>query len=154
MLLLHAGHGYLLGSFLSPLTNLRTDEFGGELADRLRFPLAVAAAVRAVWPLELPLGVVLNATDWARGGTTIDDAVATAIAFRGAGVDLVQVVAGQTVADDRPVYGSGFLTHFSDQIRHEASVATLVGGYLTSTGEINSILAAGRADLCILSVRW
>ena len=113
----------------------------------------MSIAVRAVWPGDRPLGIVLNATDWARGGATINDAVAAATAFRHAGVDLVQVVAGQTVPYERPVYGPGFLTHFSDQIRHEASVATLVGGYLTNSGEINSILAAGRADLCILSER-
>ncbi|HEY7021816.1 MAG TPA: FAD-dependent monooxygenase [Ktedonobacterales bacterium] len=151
MLLLHMAHGYLLASFLSPLTNQRTDEYGGALENRLRFPLEVFDAVRAIWPREKPLGVVLNADDCAPGGYTIEDAVTVARILKEHGCDLIQPLAGQTVPDGAPSYGPGFLTRYSDRIRNEAGIPTLAGGYLTTMNEVNTILAAGRADLCILS---
>lgn len=150
LLQLHCGHGYLLSTFLSPLTNQRGDEYGGDLAGRLAFPMEIVTAVRAVWPLEKPLVVALNATDWARGGWDVADAICAAGLMREKGVDLFEIVAGQTVDNDKPQYGAGYLTEFSDTIRHEAGVPTLIRGYLTTSGEINSILAAGRADLCLI----
>jgi anthraniloyl-CoA monooxygenase len=151
LLLLHMAHGYLLASFLSPLTNQRVDEYGGALENRLRFPLQVFDAVRAIWPREKPLGVILNADDCAAGGFTIEDAIAIARILKEHGCDLIQPLAGQTVPDAAPSYGPGFLTRYSDRIRNEAAIPTLVGGYLTTMNEVNTILAAGRADLCILS---
>jgi anthraniloyl-CoA monooxygenase len=151
LLLLHMAHGYLLASFLSPLTNQRTDEYGGALENRLRFPLAVFDAVRTIWPREKPLGVVINADDCTPGGYTIEDAVAVARALKRSGCNLIQPLAGQTVPDGAPSYGPGFLTRYSDRIRNEAGIPTLVGGYLTTMNEVNTILAAGRADLCIMS---
>jgi anthraniloyl-CoA monooxygenase len=151
MLLLHMAHGYLLASFLSPLSNQRADEYGGALENRLRFPLEVFDAVRAVWPREKPLGVVLNADDCAPGGFTIEGAVAVARVLKEHGCDLIQPLAGQTVPDGAPAYGPGFLTRYSDRIRNEAGVPMLVGGYLTTMNEVNTSLAAGGADLCILS---
>jgi anthraniloyl-CoA monooxygenase len=151
MVLLHMAHGYLLASFLSPLSNQRVDEYGGALESRLRFPLEVFDAARAIWPREKPLGVVLHADDCAPGGYTIDDAVAVARILKEHGCDLIQPLAGQTVPDGAPSYGPGFLTRYSDRIRNEAGIPTLVGGYLTTMNEVNTILAAGRADLCILS---
>jgi anthraniloyl-CoA monooxygenase len=151
MLLLHMAHGYLLASFLSPLTNQRMDDYGVALENRLRFPLEVFDAVREIWPREKPLGAVLNADDCALGGFTIEDAVAVARLLKEHGCDLIQPLAGQTVPDGAPSYGPGFLTRYSDRIRNEAGVPTLVGGYLTTMNEVNTILAAGRADLCILS---
>jgi anthraniloyl-CoA monooxygenase len=151
LLLLHMAHGYLLASFLSPLTNQRTDDYGGMLENRLGFPLEVFDAVRAIWPREKPLGVVLNADDCAPGGCTIGDAVTVARILKAHGCDLIQPLAGQTVPEGAPSYGPGFLTRYSDRIRNEAGIPTLVGGYLTTMNEVNTILAAGRADLCILS---
>lgn len=151
LLQLHCAHGYLLASYLSPLTNQRRDEFGGPLENRMRYPLEVFDAVRAVWPEERPLGVALSATDWRQGGFEIDEAIEVARTLKAHGCDLVTVLAGQTTADAEPPYGRGFLTPLADRIRNEAHVATMVGGYLTTTGEINTILAAGRADLCILT---
>ncbi|HEY0447628.1 FAD-dependent monooxygenase [Actinophytocola sp.] len=136
--------GYLLASFLSPLTNRRSDEHG---TDRPRFPLSVVDAVRAVWPKLLT--VRLTATDWAPGGLTIEDGIEHARAMAAHGVDLVHVRAGQTTASARPEYRRGYLTTLSDRIRNEADVPTLVGGYLTTPDELNTIVAAGRADLCV-----
>jgi anthraniloyl-CoA monooxygenase len=144
---LHMGHGYLLGSFISPLTNRRPDELGGPLENRLRWPLAVLDAVRAVWPK--PLSVALTADDWAKGGATVADAVTVAAVLREHGCDMIELLAGQSIADDTPAYEAGFLTQLSDQLRHEAGLPVIVGGYLTTSGEINTLLAAGRADLCI-----
>lgn len=136
--------GYLLASFLSPLTNRRRDEFG---ADRARFPLSVVAAVRAQWP---GLFVArLTVTDWARGGLTVEDGIEHARALAAHGVDLVHVRAGHTTANSRPEYRRGYLTTLSDRVRNEAGVPTLVGGYLTTPDEVNTIVAAGRADLCL-----
>ena len=150
MLELHCAHGYLLASFISPLTNTRTDDYGGSLENRLRFPLEVFEALRAVWPSHKPMSVRISATDWADGGITGDDAVAIARAFAEAGVDLVDVSTGQTVRDAQPVYGRMFQTPFSDQVRNEARVATMCVGNITTADQANTILAAGRADLVAL----
>ncbi|MFT4120412.1 bifunctional salicylyl-CoA 5-hydroxylase/oxidoreductase [Bradyrhizobium sp.] len=150
MLELHCAHGYLLASFISPLTNTRTDEYGGSLENRLRFPLEVFEALRAVWPSHKPMSVRISATDWADGGIGGDDAVEIAKAFADAGVDLVDVSTGQTVRDAQPVYGRMFQTPFSDQVRNEARVATMCVGNITTADQANTILAAGRADLVAL----
>jgi anthraniloyl-CoA monooxygenase len=151
MLELHCAHGYLLASFISPLTNRRADAYGGALANRLRFPLEVFAAVRAAWPEPKPMSVRISAVDWAEGGITGDDAVAIARAFAEQGADLVDVSTGQTVREARPVYGRMFQTPFSDQIRNEARVATMCVGNITTADQVNTILAAGRADLVALA---
>jgi anthraniloyl-CoA monooxygenase len=148
---LHAAHGYLLGSFLSPLTNRREDDYGGSLDNRLRYPLEVFAAVRAVWPRERPMSVRISATDWMEGGFTPADAVAVARAFKALQCDIVDVSAGQTVAEQQPVYGRLFQTPFADRVRHEAKIPTMTVGNISSYGDVNSILVAGRADLCVLA---
>ncbi|HEV2603827.1 MAG TPA: bifunctional salicylyl-CoA 5-hydroxylase/oxidoreductase [Microvirga sp.] len=150
MLELHCAHGYLLASFISPLTNRRTDEYGGSLENRLRFPLEVFEAMREVWPAHKPMSVRISATDWTEGGLTGDEAVEVARAFAQAGVDLVDVSTGQTVREARPIYGRMFQTPFSDQIRNEAQVATMCVGNITAADQVNTILAAGRADLVAL----
>lgn len=150
MLELHCAHGYLLASFLSPLTNTRTDAYGGSVENRLRFPLKVFAAMRAAWPAEKPMSVRISATDWAEGGLAEDDSIAIARAFAEAGVDLVDVSTGQTSPKSRPVYGRMFQTSFSDAIRNEAEVKTMCVGNITSADQMNTILAAGRADLVAL----
>ncbi len=150
MLELHCAHGYLLASFLSPLTNTRADAYGGSLENRLRFPLKVFAAMRAAWPAGKPMSVRISATDWAEGGLTEEDSIAIARAFAEAGVDLVDVSTGQTSPKSRPVYGRMFQTSFSDAIRNEAEVKTMCVGNITSADQMNTILAAGRADLVAL----
>jgi anthraniloyl-CoA monooxygenase len=151
MVEMHAAHGYLLASFISPLTNVRGDEYGGSLENRLRFPLEVFRAMRAVWPDEKPMSVRISATDWVDGGLTGDDAVEVARAFAQAGCDLIDVSTGQTVADAQPVFGRMFQTPFSDQIRNEASLATMCVGAITTADQVNTIIAAGRADLVALA---
>jgi anthraniloyl-CoA monooxygenase len=153
ILQVHMAHGYLLGSFLSPLSNIRTDEYGGSLENRLRFPLEILDAVRTVWPDDRPLSVALNATDWARGGFDVDDAVLVGGVLKDHGCDLIEVVAGYTTPRMRPRYGPAFLAPYADHVRNEAGIATIVGGNITSTGRANTVLAAGRADLCIVD-RW
>ena len=150
LLQLNMAHGYLLASFLSPLANLRDDEYGGALQRRLRYPLGVFDAVRAIWPADRPLSVALNASDCVKGGMTIEDAVIIARVLKEHGCDIIAVQAGQTTSDSEPAYGRGFLTAYSDRIRNEAGIPTIVGGYLTTSDEVNTILAAGRADLCIV----
>ncbi|HEY8565041.1 MAG TPA: bifunctional salicylyl-CoA 5-hydroxylase/oxidoreductase [Beijerinckiaceae bacterium] len=150
MLELHCAHGYLLASFISPLTNRRTDEYGGSLGNRLRYPLEVFEAMRAAWPAEKPMSVRISATDWAEGGLSEEEAVEVARAFGEHGVDLVDVSTGQTVREARPLYGRMFQTPFSDQIRNEANVATMCVGNITTADQVNTILAAGRADLVAL----
>ncbi|MDQ2806232.1 MAG: bifunctional salicylyl-CoA 5-hydroxylase/oxidoreductase, partial [Chloroflexota bacterium] len=150
VLQIHAAHGYLLAGFLSPLTNTRDDEYGGNLDNRLRFPLEVVTAVRAAWPAGKPLAVALTITDGVRGGTSVEDAVTVARALHAAGCDLITVQAGQTTPAGEAPYGRGFLTPLSARIRNEAGIPTLVGGYLTTANEVNTVLAAGRADLCLL----
>jgi anthraniloyl-CoA monooxygenase len=151
MVELHCAHGYLLASFISPLTNRRTDEYGGSLANRLRFPLEVFAAMRAVWPAEKPMSVRISATDWQEGGITGADAIEIARAFAAAGCDLIDVSTGQTTPDAAPVYGRMFQTPFSDAIRNEAGMATMCVGSITTADQVNTILAAGRADLVALA---
>jgi anthraniloyl-CoA monooxygenase len=151
MLEIHMAHGYLLASFLSPLTNVRTDGYGGGLANRLRFPLEVLDAVRAAWPAERPISVKVSAADWAPGGLEPGEAVAIARALAARGCDLITVSTGQTVAHQQPRYGRLYQTPFADRIRLEAKVATATVGAITTHGDVNSILAAGRADLCVLA---
>jgi anthraniloyl-CoA monooxygenase len=151
MVEMHAAHGYLLASFISPLTNIRDDEYGGALDNRMRFPLQVFRAMRATWPDEKPMSVRISATDWADGGLTGDDAVEVARLFAEAGCDLIDVSTGQTVADSEPVFGRMFQTPFSDQIRNDAGLATMCVGAITSADQVNTIIAAGRADLVALA---
>ncbi|SDF26657.1 bifunctional salicylyl-CoA 5-hydroxylase/oxidoreductase [Bosea robiniae] len=150
MLELHCAHGYLLASFLSPLTNKRTDEYGGSVENRLRYPLEVFRALREAWPREKPMSVRISATDWAEGGLSAADSVAIAEAFATEGCDLVDVSTGQTARESRPIYGRMFQTPFSDRIRNEAEVATMCVGNITTADQVNTIIAAGRADLVAL----
>ncbi|HYM02966.1 MAG TPA: bifunctional salicylyl-CoA 5-hydroxylase/oxidoreductase, partial [Stellaceae bacterium] len=151
MIELHFAHGYLLASFLSPLTNRREDGYGGSLENRLRYPLEVFDAVRAVWPARKPMSVRISATDWMPGGFDAGDAVAVARALKTHGCDIVDVSAGQTVPDQQPVYGRLFQTPFADRVRHEAEIPTMTVGNIQSYADVNSILVAGRADLCVLA---
>jgi anthraniloyl-CoA monooxygenase len=151
MLELHAAHGYLLASFISPLTNHRTDQYGGLLENRLRFPLEVFRAMRAAWPDEKPMSVRISATDWVDGGLSGDDSVEVARAFADAGCDLIDVSTGQTTPDAHPIFGRMFQTPFSDQIRNEAGLATMCVGAITTADQVNTIIAAGRADLVALA---
>jgi anthraniloyl-CoA monooxygenase len=151
MLELHAAHGYLLSSFISPLTNQRTDDFGGSLKNRLRFPLEVFRAMRTVWPGHKPMSVRISATDWVEGGIVVADAVEIARAFKQEGVDLIDVSAGQTSIQAQPVYGRMFQTPFADRIRNEIGIATMAVGNITEPDHLNAIIAAGRADLCALA---
>jgi anthraniloyl-CoA monooxygenase len=150
MLELHCAHGYLFSAFITPLLNHRTDEYGGSLAKRLRFPLEVFSAMRAVWPAQRPMSVRISATDWIEGSITGDDAVEIARAFKAAGVDLIDVSTGQTSPDAKPVYGRMFQTPYADKIRNEVGVATMAVGNVTEADQVNAILAAGRADLVAL----
>jgi anthraniloyl-CoA monooxygenase len=151
LLEVHMAHGYLLASFVSPLTNRRDDEYGGSLDNRLRFPLEVFAACRAVWPAHLPMSVRISATDWMPDGLSGNESVAIAHRLAAHGCDIVDVSAGQTVPDQRPEYGRLFQTPFADRIRHEAGIATMAVGNISSYMDVNTILASGRADLCLLA---
>ena len=151
MLELHMAHGYLLASFVSPLTNVRTDAYGGSLANRARYPLEVFDAVRAVWPSGRPMSVKISATDWAPGGIDFDEAVGFARLLREHGCDIVTVSTGQTVPEQAPQYGRLYQTPFSDRIRCDAGIPTMTVGGIASYDDVNSILAAGRADLCVLA---
>jgi anthraniloyl-CoA monooxygenase len=151
MLELHCAHGYLLASFLSPLTNHRDDEYGGPVENRLRYPLEVFRALRAVWPGDRPMSVRLSATDWADGGITDDETLAVARAFRDAGCDLIDVSTGQTVHDAAPVYGRMFQLPWADMIRNEGGMAVMCVGSITTADQVNTIIAAGRADLVALA---
>jgi anthraniloyl-CoA monooxygenase len=148
---LHFAHGYLLASFISPLTNRRTDEYGGTLENRARFPLEVFKAVRAAWPQAKPMSVRISATDWAPGGFTPDDTLQFARLLKAAGCDILDVSAGQTVPEGKPEYGRLFQTPFADRVRHEADMPTMTVGNISSWADVNAILAAGRADLCVLA---
>ncbi len=150
MLELHCAHGYLLSSFITPLGNRRTDTYGGSLANRMRFPLEVFHAMREVWPQDRPISVRISATDWAAGGVDGAEAVEIARAFSDAGADIMHVSTGQTTPDAKPVYGRMYQTPYSDRIRNELGVRTIAVGAITDTDQVNSILAAGRADLCAL----
>jgi anthraniloyl-CoA monooxygenase len=151
LLELHMAHGYLLSSFLSPLTNVRDDEYGGSLENRARFPLEVFAACRAVWPAEKPMSVRISATDWYEGGFDGDQAVAFARMLAAAGCDVVDVSAGQVWPDQRPAYGRSFQTPFADRIRNEAGIPTIAVGAISSYDDVNTIVVSGRADLCALA---
>ncbi|RZI73183.1 MAG: bifunctional salicylyl-CoA 5-hydroxylase/oxidoreductase, partial [Variovorax sp.] len=148
---LHCAHGYLLASFISPLTNLRTDEYNGSIEQRCRFPLEVFAAMRAVWPADRPMSVRISAHDWADGGNTGDDAVTIARLFSEAGCDVIDVSSGQTTRAAKPVYGRMYQTPFADRIRNEIGISAIAVGAITDADQANSIIAAGRADLCAVA---
>ncbi|MBT2301512.1 bifunctional salicylyl-CoA 5-hydroxylase/oxidoreductase [Variovorax paradoxus] len=148
---LHCAHGYLLASFVSPLTNLRTDEYGGSLENRCRYPLEVFRAMRAAWPAERPMSVRISAHDWAPGGNTDADAVVVARLFKEAGCDFIDVSSGQTTRSAKPVYGRMYQTPFADRIRNEVGISTIAVGAITDADQANSIIAAGRADLCAIA---
>jgi anthraniloyl-CoA monooxygenase len=148
---LHCAHGYLLSCFISPLTNLRDDAYGGALANRLRFPLEVFRAVREVWPQHLPMSVRISAHDWVEGGITPSDAVEIARAFKAAGADMIDCSSGQVSASQKPTYGRMYQTPFADRIRNEAGIATIAVGAISEADHVNSIISAGRADLCAVA---
>jgi len=145
---LHCAHGYLLSAFISPLTNHRRDDYGGSLANRLRWPLEVFAAMRAAWPEGRPMSVRISAHDWVPGGTTPEDAVQIAAAFKAAGADLIDVSSGQVSKAQKPVYGRMFQTPFAESIRNRVGIATMAVGAISEADHVNSIIASGRADLC------
>jgi anthraniloyl-CoA monooxygenase len=152
MIELHAAHGYLIASFITPTQNTRTDEYGGSLENRLRYPLEVFAAMRAAWPADKPMAVRISAHDWVgEAGVTPDEAVEIARAFRDAGADLIDVSSGQSTKAEKPVYGRMFQTPFADEIRNELGVKTMTVGNIFEVDHVNSILASGRADLCALA---
>jgi anthraniloyl-CoA monooxygenase len=151
MIELHAAHGYLLSTFISPLTNRRDDEYGGSLERRMRFPLEVLAAMRDAWPSHKPISVRISAHDWAPGGITPDEATEVARLFHEGGADIIHVSSGQVVKEERPVYGRMFQVPFSDRIRNELGVPTIAVGNIFEHDHVNTIIAAGRADLCSLA---
>ena len=147
----HAAHGYLMSSFISPLTNQRNDEYGGTLENRCRFPLEVFTAMRQAWPADKPMSVRISAHDWVPGGITPTDAIDVAAIFKAAGADIIHVSAGQVSKDEKPVYGRMFQVPFSDKIRNELRVPTIAVGNIYEADHVNTIIAAGRADLCALA---
>lgn len=151
LLEIHMAHGYLLASFISPLTNTRTDRYGGSLRNRMRFPLEVFDACREAWPQEKPMSVRVSAVDWAPGGMGPEDTVEVARMLEAHGCDVVDVSAGQTVPFQEPVYGRLFQTPFADRVRNEVGIATMAVGNISSWMDVNTIIAAGRADLCLLA---
>jgi anthraniloyl-CoA monooxygenase len=151
MLELHCAHGYLLSSFITPLANRRTDEYGGSLENRLRYPLEVFRAIRQAWPEDRPISVRISATDWVEGGIGGPESVEIARAFAQAGADAIHVSTGQTSPEAKPVYGRAYQTPFSDRIRNEVGVPTIAVGNITEADQVNAIVAAGRADLCALA---
>jgi anthraniloyl-CoA monooxygenase len=148
---LHCAHGYLLSSFISPLTNQRSDGYGGSLENRARYPLEVFAAIREAWPHDKPISVRISAHDWVEGGITPDDAVALARLFKAAGADMIDCSSGQVSKREKPVYGRMFQTPFADRIRNEAGIPTIAVGAISEADHVNSIIAAGRADLCAVA---
>ncbi|MBF6989551.1 bifunctional salicylyl-CoA 5-hydroxylase/oxidoreductase [Cupriavidus sp. IK-TO18] len=148
---LQAGHGYLLSSFISPVTNHRTDEYGGTLGQRMAFPIEVLLAVREAWPQDRPISVRISATDWVSGGISADDAVEIARLFKQAGADVIDCSSGEVTPEQKPVYGRMFQTPFSDRVRNEAGVPTIAVGAITEADQVNGIIASGRADLCAIS---
>ena len=151
MLELHCAHGYLLNTFISPKTNIREDEYGGSVENRLRYPLEVFAAIRAIWPDEKPISVRISATDWIENGITAEDAVEIAKAFKKAGCDILDVSSGQVVSEEEPEYGRLFQLPFSDRIRLEADMPTMTVGNIQSYADANSIIASGRGDICVIA---
>ena len=151
LLEVHMAHGYLLASFISPLTNQRADEYGGSLENRMRFPLEVFDACRAVWPDELPMSVRVSAVDWMPGGIGPEDTVEVSRMLVSHGCDVVDVSSGQTVPDQQPVYGRLFQTPFADRVRNEVGISTMAVGNISSWMDVNTIIAAGRADLCLIA---
>src|SRR5690606_38621163 len=148
---LHMAHGYLLSSFISPLTNERDDAYGGTLENRMRYPLEIVDAVREAMPTAMPLSVRISATDWAEGGTTSDVAVRISRLLADHGVDIIDVSTGQVVEHQRPRYGRLWQTPFADRIRLEAGVPTMTGGAVSSVDDVNTVLVAGRADICLIA---
>jgi len=151
MLELHMAHGYLLASFISPLTNRRTDEYGGAIENRMRWPLEVLRACRAAWPKAKPLSVRISATDWAPGGLSGEDLVALTKMLKDAGCDLIDVSTGQTVPHQKPVYGRMYQASYADWVRNEIGIATMTVGAVTTPDQVNTLLAAGKADLVALA---
>jgi anthraniloyl-CoA monooxygenase len=151
LLELHCAHGYLLSSFLSPLTNRRSDDYGGPLENRARFPLEIFHAMREVWPSDKPMSVRLSCHDWVPGGITPQDAAEIAALFKEAGADIIDCSSGQVSKDEKPVYGRLFQTPFSDKIRNEIGIPTIAVGAIFEADHANSIIAAGRADLCAVA---
>jgi anthraniloyl-CoA monooxygenase len=152
MIELHGAHGYLLSAFITPVLNTRTDEYGGSLDNRLRYPLEVCRAVRAAWPAQKPLSIRISASDWLGDeGITGEDSAEIAKAFKLAGADIIDVSAGQTSLDAKPIYGRMFQTPLSDIVRNDAKIATMAVGNIYELDHVNSIIAAGRADLCCLA---
>lgn len=147
----HAAHGYLMSSFISPLTNQREDEYGGSIENRCRYPLEVFAAMRAAWPVDKPMSVRISAHDWVPGGTTPNDAAVVSALFKAAGADIIHVSSGQVSKDEKPVYGRMFQVPFSDKIRNELGIPTIAVGNIYEADHINTIIGAGRADLCALA---
>jgi anthraniloyl-CoA monooxygenase len=148
---LHCAHGYLLSGFISPLTNHRTDSYGGSLANRCRYPLEVFAAVRAVWPQQLPISVRVSAHDWVEGGITPDDAVEVARLFKAAGADMIDCSSGQVSKQEKPVYGRMYQAPFADRVRNEAGIGAIAVGAIYEADHANGIIASGRADLCAVA---
>ena len=151
MLELHCAHGYLLNTFLSPKTNHREDAYGGSLENRMRFPLEVYLALRSAWPDEKPISVRISANDWIEGGFAPEDAVEAAKAFKAVGCDIMDVSSGQVVAEEEPIYGRLFQLPFSEKVRLEAEVPTMTVGNIQSYADANSIIAGGRADICVIA---
>jgi anthraniloyl-CoA monooxygenase len=151
MIELHMAHGYLLATFLSPITNARTDEYGGSLENRMRYPLEVLEAVRSAWPADKPMSVRISATDWVPHGFEGDDAVALSRELKARGVDIVNVSTGQTTPEEKPIYGRMFQSGYSDQVRNEADVPTMNAGNVTTADQVNSMLTARRCDLVLLA---
>jgi anthraniloyl-CoA monooxygenase len=150
LLELHCAHGYLLSSFISPLTNQRTDAYGGSLENRMRYPLEVFAAMRAAWPAEKPMTVRISATDWVDGGVTGPDSVAIARGFCAVGAGAIDVSTGQITPGERPNFGRSYQTPYADAIRNQVRIPTIAVGVISSYDDVNSIILAGRADLCAL----
>jgi anthraniloyl-CoA monooxygenase len=147
----HCAHGYLMSSFISPLTNLRTDEYGGCLENRCRYPLEVFSAIRAIWPQDKPMSVRISAHDWTPGGLTPEDAAIVAALFKEMGADLIDCSSGQVSKAEQPVYGRMFQVPFSDRIRNEVGIPTIAVGNIFEGDHVNTIIAAGRADLCAVA---
>jgi anthraniloyl-CoA monooxygenase len=151
LLELHCAHGYLLSSFISPISNQRSDGYGGTLSQRLRFPLEVFDGIRAVWPSRKPITVRISATDWYPGGNDVEDAVEIARAFSAHGADAIDVSTGQVTKDEQPAFGRSYQTPYADRIRNEVGIATIAVGAISSYDDVNSLVLAGRADLCALA---